>query len=280
MTSDSHDLPSVAMRPETASIEFGEHGMAPKTFDDIARVCMALSASGVFSKRKKDRGQWVEVPLTWQECFVRVQMGAELGFSAIQSMFNIYDVYGRPHIQVEMAWGKVIASGELEDSGELWEGQGKSRKCTFWAKPKGRSKIERSFSIQDAIQAGLVKDSGGWEKYPDRLLYQRSKGFVVKDGFPHIMHGIGVADDGEIGASRARNVTARARVEEPQINRAILALTDGDPPSIELPKQEPEIVEAEMDKTRKQREELFECPECRCSPCAPECSLQGEIPPE
>lgn len=250
----------VPMSPDTAMMPWlGDGGSQARTFADVVRFCKVLSESGLFGVKSKETN-WKLVPLSWQQCFVRIQHGAEIGLSMMQSMWNIYDVYGRPHVQVETAWGLVLRSGELEDSGEEWDGAGDHFGCTFWAKPRGAARLARTFTLADAKAAGLVKPDSAWEKWLERMLYQRAKGFVVKDAFPHILHGLGCAADDEIAPMR--NVTpagampGAGRPAPAGADPLMAALGPGEERTIELPVQrERELVEVrrtELEETAQQ----------------------------
>ena len=55
--------------------------------------------------------------------------------------------------------------------------------------PSGET-VTRSFSKQDAINAGLWGGSDPWKKYPRRMLQMRARGWCLRDAVPHLLAGV------------------------------------------------------------------------------------------
>ena len=47
-----------------------------------------------------------------------------------------------------------------------------------------------TFTIEDARTAGLIKPNSGWQKYPERMLWQRASSYVIRDFAPGVALGI------------------------------------------------------------------------------------------
>lgn len=245
------DLESVQvpMRTETALMGFTSGGIELRTFEDAVRFCKTLADSGMLPERKV-AGK--VVPWTWQLVFARVQMGAELRISPMQSIWSVYDVHGRPALGTELAWAIVLRDDPPEWGPRVeWKGEGDTLECTVRVKPRGREVIERSFGIADAKKAGLYGDGSMYKKWPKRLPYQRAFGFCLKDGWPHVLRGMAIQHDDD--REPERNITQRSRELEPQRETPgpdplgeVLKLGAGAAPlTFDLPARELELVERE-----------------------------------
>jgi hypothetical protein len=120
-------------------------------------VAKALFTSGIFPNVKNEYG-----------AFAVVQYGHELGIgpmTALQSM--------------SIVQGKICMSGQMMLSIALRNGvtyqikEHTNTKCQILFKG---SNIEflSSFTVEEAKQAGIWKSQGGWEKYPQDMLFWRT----------------------------------------------------------------------------------------------------------
>lgn len=130
-------------------------------------------------------------------CFIAIQMGAELGLGPFQAVQSIAVINGRPCVWGDALLGLVRASGRLASIREWVEktddGKGEVAYCEV--KRKGESEtITRSFSLQDAARAGLLKKPI-WASYPTRMLQMRARAYALRDGFADVMKGISVAEE-------------------------------------------------------------------------------------
>jgi len=57
--------------------------------------------------------------------------------------------------------------------------------------------ILRTFSLEDATTAGLIpaKPDATWSKYPRRMLFQRARGWALRDAYPDVLRGISIAEE-------------------------------------------------------------------------------------
>lgn len=130
-------------------------------------------------------------------CFIAIQMGAELGLGPFQAVQSIAVINGRPCVWGDALLGLVRASGRLASIREWVEktedGKGEVAYCEV-TRRGDKEPIVRTFSLQDAARAGLLKKSI-WASYPTRMLQMRARAYALRDGFADVLKGVGVAEE-------------------------------------------------------------------------------------
>lgn len=130
-------------------------------------------------------------------CLVAIQMGFEVGLAPMQAMQNIAVINGRPSM-----WGDAVLAlvkshpSFLDINEEMIEG--KDGKCAGYRctlKRHGHRDIVRSFTTDDAAQAGLLRKKGPWEQYPQRMLQMRARSWAVRDQFPDVLRGLSFREE-------------------------------------------------------------------------------------
>src|SRR5262245_9588984 len=71
------------------------------------------------------------------------------------------------------------------------------KKCTAVLVKDGQELGRRTYTIEQATKAGLVKNGSGWESYPDRMLWAKASGRVIDDFAPQVTLGLLSAADAE-----------------------------------------------------------------------------------
>lgn len=194
-----------AVRAPAAPIPFGQRGLQLASFEDMFRFSKCVVASGLAPKSYR----------TPEQVLVAIETGAEVGFSPMQSLTAFTVLNGVPRLAVEPALALVLASGQLAQRHERWEGAGLERRAVVALVRRGGLAVERSFSIGDATMAGLDgKDN--WRSYPDRMLLARAMGYALHDLFADVLRGMRIAetmDDDDrleiagVGAPLSRSAT-------------------------------------------------------------------------
>jgi hypothetical protein len=125
---------------------------------------------------------------------IAVQMGADLGFSPMQSLQNIAVINGRPSV-----WGDgalALAMPSLARFKEWFEGEGDDLVAHCLLQRKGwPDETIRTFSVKDAKAAGLWGKSGPWQTYPKRMLQMRARSWALRDACADLMMGMSVAEE-------------------------------------------------------------------------------------
>jgi len=160
------------------------HAIVPQSFDEAYRIANMLATTGMVPKDFKDKPA---------DCCAAIMYGMELGMPPLSAVQSIAVINGRPSL-----WGDGIPA-LLWSRGfkirETIEGEGNQRKATCTVVRPDGEEITRTFSVQDAMTAGLWGKQGPWKQYPDRMLQMRARGFAARDGAADILRGLAIAEE-------------------------------------------------------------------------------------
>lgn len=142
-----------------------------------------------------------------------MEAGKELGLPPMYALANLTFTNGRLGIMGDAAKALVRRAGVLEpgtDFTETYTGTEGTADwtCTVTAQRRGNAPCSRSFSLGDAMRAGLVQldargeapviksrhrggwgTEGPWSTYTARMLMYRATGFLVRDYFSDVLGG-------------------------------------------------------------------------------------------
>lgn len=127
------------------------------------------------------------------DCFVAINMGAELGMEPFQAIQSIAVIDGKPCLYGDGLIGVVRASSKCEWIEEEISPDGKSAVCRTMRKGD-RNPIERSYSMSDAMQAG-IDSKPNWRKHPKRMLQMRARAYCLRDAYPDLLKGLGMVEE-------------------------------------------------------------------------------------
>jgi len=161
---------------------------SPKSFDEAFKFATMIANSNFAPKDYRGKPE---------DTFIAIQMGAEVGIAALQSLQSISVINGRPSIWGDMAIALVRSSEDCVSIEEWADGDIKSLTRVAYCKAKNKSgdTVIRSFSIADAQRAALWNKGGPWQQYPDRMLQMRARGFTLRDLFPHVLKGLALREE-------------------------------------------------------------------------------------
>ena len=125
------------------------------------------------------------------DILVAIQFGSEVGLAPMQSLQSVSVINGRPSLWGDAALALVQGHPDFEDIIESGEDQ-KSARCVV--KRKGRTPVDRKFTVEDAARAGLLS-KGPWVQYRNRMLQMRARGFALRDSFADVLKGISIAEE-------------------------------------------------------------------------------------
>lgn len=185
------------MTEKALALSYGEGGVQISSLDELFRFSQAILQSKMAPKS-------FDTP---QKILVAVQYGAELGLSPMQSLQSLSVIGGKPALMQEPAMALVQKSGLLDMRHDKIYGEGDERLCEVELGRQGGQTIIRRFSMADAKRAKLIR-SGPWTDYPDRMLYNRAMSLALRDLFPDVLRGIGMA--AEVEDYQPRNVTPQS----------------------------------------------------------------------
>jgi len=177
---------------------FDSQGIKITGISDLERWCKIVAASQLAPKG-------ISSP---QAIAVAIQAGMELGLGPMQALQSIAVINGRPTIYGDTALGLVKRHKDFLDHVEPEPVDGVA---TVISKRRGCSDIKRTYSVDDAKRAGLWGKSGPWTTNPNRMLQLRARSFALRDQFPDVLRGVGIAE--EVRDYTPRNVTTRKVAE-------------------------------------------------------------------
>lgn len=178
-----------AARQLDAAIEFGEHGVKPKTLAEAARFAQWVVQSGL-SKSEKPA-----------HVLMQIQAGRELGLSTMRSLQMVHAIESKDGkvtvcIAAEAQAAIVESRGALEPGTKIrhrLEGSGQDRSCTVWSHPKGGEKIESDPIYLRDFKHLQHKDN--WKNYPDRMLIARARTYYIRDNYSWCTNGLPGAEE-------------------------------------------------------------------------------------
>jgi hypothetical protein len=161
-------------------------GVVLSGFDEAWRMATAIARSDLAPKDYKDKPE---------NCFIAMQMGAEVGLPPMAALQNIAVINGRPSIWGDSALAIVMVHPAFESHSEYYEGTGENKVAVCEIKRRGSPMHTVRFGVADAKTAGLWKKAGPWTNYPDRMLQLRARGFAMRDKFPDALRGLSIAEE-------------------------------------------------------------------------------------
>lgn len=167
---------STALRPS------GQFDLSPQTFEQALTFSNYLAESDLVPKDFKGKPG---------NCLIAMQWGSELGLKPLQSLQNLAVINGRPALWGDAVIALVLASPVCEYVTE--DDDGKTAFCRV--KRKGAPEQVRTFSVDDAVKAGLAGKQGPWSQYPKRMRQMRARAFALRDVFPDVLRGMPVAEE-------------------------------------------------------------------------------------
>lgn len=170
-----------------------------RTFEEIEAFCERVTRSNLCPKDFKGKSD---------DAIIAVLMGKELGLPAMASLQSIAVINGRPTLWGEAVPGICLATGQVKDVVEHFEGDNGTdvltAVCTVTR--RGLSPREGRFSIADAKVAGLANVH---RQYPKDMIMWRARHRAWHGAFPDVLKGIGIAEIEQDEADRLRWIMPR-----------------------------------------------------------------------
>jgi hypothetical protein len=177
-----------------------DHPITGGELEVLYRLGRGLARSGMFDDAKQA-----------DQAFAKLIFGRDLRLSATQAMTDIHIIDGRPEMSANLQAAKVRSSEHYEYRiVELTD-----EKCEIEFTLNGEVLNPNStFSMADAVVAGLVLDDGGggyklapkrstgWIFYRRNMLFARAMSNGVAFHCPDVMNGIRVYAESEISDAR------------------------------------------------------------------------------
>lgn len=127
------------------------------------------------------------------DCFVAINMGAELGMEPFQAIQSIAVIDGKPCLYGDGLIGVVRASPKCKWIQESVSEDGLSATC-ITQRDGDPEPISATYTMDNAIQAG-ISNKPNWKKHPQRMLQMRARAYCLRDAYPDLLKGLGVAEE-------------------------------------------------------------------------------------
>lgn len=162
--------------------------LTPDVWAMIERVAPTMKDARLFG---------VATPAQAQAIMVK---GYELGLGLTASFEFIAVIQDKPTLIPRGALALIMNSPECAGVKikDQIDDKGNPTACEVWMKRRNGLEYTARFTMKDAERADLVKDGGGWKKYPANMLRWRAIGFCADVVFPDVLGGMKRAD--ELGA--------------------------------------------------------------------------------
>jgi len=158
--------------------------LTPKSLEQAMQYSELIAGSNIVPKDFKNKPG---------DILIAIQMGNELGLKPLQSLQNIAVINGRPTMWGDSVIALVRGSSKCEWIKETFDSQNMTATCV--AKRVGGDPETRTFSMDDATQAGLANKQGPWKQYPKRMLQLRARAFAVRDVFADVISGLAIREE-------------------------------------------------------------------------------------
>lgn len=138
--------------------------------------------------------------------FLAIKYGESLGLEPLQALQGITVISGKPTLYGDSLLAVCKPYGDVIESYDS-----KTHTATCTCKRPGYEPLTRTYSLQQAMEAGLVsfnkeghavgrvKDgwsaTAPWGAYTQRMLQMRARGFALRDAFPDILKGVISAEE-------------------------------------------------------------------------------------
>jgi hypothetical protein len=172
-------------QPGRAVIPVGPKGIEFKDLDMMMRFAKSYMASGLAPRGIIKPEQLV---ILWAKAI-------ELGLSPMQAVEGMTVVNQKIGIMGDLALAMVEGSGLLRQKSVEYTGENSDLVCTVTLQRKGRKAQSYSFSVKEAVAAGIYERSSVWKQYPKRMTYYRALGFGLRDEFADVLKGVKTVEE-------------------------------------------------------------------------------------
>lgn len=151
-------------------------------FEIAKRIAQSLSQSNLVPDAYRGRAN---------DCFVAINMGAEVGLEPFAAIQSIAVIDGKPCLYGDGLIGVVRSSPLCEWIKESCDGT----TATCETKRKGDPHtIKAEYTMDDAVAAGIA-NKFNWKKHPKRMLQMRARSYCLRDAYPDLLKGLGVVEE-------------------------------------------------------------------------------------
>jgi len=119
--------------------------------------------------------------------------GREMGIGAMSAMRGFHFIKGKPVMSAQLMAALILRSGKAE----YWELIDSTSKSATYATKRigGRNEQKKTFSVDDARLAQLVKQDSTWMKYPASMCEARASAMLARIVYPDLLMGVYLPDE-------------------------------------------------------------------------------------
>lgn len=160
---------------------------APKSTAEAMELAKTLASSQLIPKAFQQRPGDVFVAMMWSH---------SLGIPIVQGLQGIAVINGKPSLYGDALLAVCMGSGQMADIEETVTGSADNLTATCKVTRRGKpTPVVSTFSMADAMAAGLLGKPGPWKQYTSRMLKMRARAFALRDAFPDVLSGIASAEE-------------------------------------------------------------------------------------
>jgi hypothetical protein len=125
-------------------------------------------------------------PHTYEQAFMILLIGRDLGLSTSSALMNINLLQGKPTFSAGLIKSMIFKTGLVTS----WEEKTDETECVIQASRKNpEMKLEERFTLKDAERARLT-GRGPWQQYPKQMLLARCVAAMGRRLFPEVASGL------------------------------------------------------------------------------------------
>lgn len=158
-----------------------EVSLEPTTTGQAWALAKAIHSSRLFA---------VESP---EQALMILMTGREMGIGAMSSLRGFHFIKGKPCMSAQLMAALILRSGKAE----YWELVESGPKSATYATKRigGRNEQRKTFTVDDARLAQLVKSDGNWQKYPAAMCEARAASALARIVYPDLLMGVYLPDE-------------------------------------------------------------------------------------
>lgn len=147
-----------------------EHGLEPLDNRQLAWMAQRLAESNLYSR------------FSWQGIYAVALLGRSLGLGVAQSLQNFSVVEGAPR----PGWQLIVAMATQHPDCEYLMCVETTREQATWETKRRQNPRPQTltYTFQDAVDAGLVRPKGPWEKYRANMLRKMAAVHLCRMVYP------------------------------------------------------------------------------------------------
>ena len=158
--------------------------VADQTLEICRQLAYKLCNTNLVPKQYKNQAEDGAIAIMW---------GCEIGLQPLQALQNVAVINGNPTLWGDSLVAIVKGSGVCEFLSTHYDEETRTATCV--TKRKGEPEETRSYSWEEAAQAGLTTKPGDvYKKYAKRMLSARARSHLLRDVYADLLKGFKVKE--------------------------------------------------------------------------------------